>query len=182
MEIVVSTAVFAVVVSAMLVMFNNILSINRRVQATRQVSQGTRNFTEMVAREIRNGRIDYDSDNSNCNANNYAYDTNQSLAIINKNGERLCFYISGNNLVVTKGANSENVNPPKFYVKNSSFRFIVRPKNNPNPGGFGTNPGIQPMVSIFGEFYYQANSGENPLVIPYQTSISTDVYDIPNAN
>lgn len=184
MEIVVSTAIFAVVVSAMLVLFTNTLNINRRVQATRQVSQGTRNFTEMVAREIRNGRVDYASDNANCNSSKYTFDDNQSLAIINKAGERLCFYISASDssLMVSKGAVTEKVNPPHFYIKPSTFHFIIRPKTDPSPGSSGTNPGIQPFVTILAEFYYQGNAGENPLLIPYQTSISTDIYDIPAAN
>jgi prepilin-type N-terminal cleavage/methylation domain-containing protein len=184
MEILVATAIFTVVVSAMLVLFNNTLQINRRVQSLRQVSQGTRNFTEMISREIRNGRIDYASANRNCDSANYTNPENQSLAIINKAGERICFYLqqSDESLYISKdGATDsivEKINPPNFLVLHKRFRFIVLPQTDPNPGGTQF-PGIQPMVTILATFSYQPPSGETAVEIPFQTTISTDIYDIP---
>src|SRR6476660_3667458 len=90
-EILVSTAIFVVVVAAMLSLFNYTLKINRRVKSLREVAQGTRTFTETLTREIRNGRIDYSSWTDNCTASNYASADNQSLAILTRSGDRLCF-------------------------------------------------------------------------------------------
>lgn len=186
-EIIVSTAIFTVVVAALLTLFNSTLSINRRVQAQRQVSQGTRNFTEMIAREIRNGRIDYASENSNCDRNNYKNEDNQSIALINKEGERLCFYLDASEraLYVSNDSNEsyapEKINPPYFFINPSTFRFIVRPTVDPDQGPGNSNPGIQPFVTILAEFTFQQSHGQSLVVIPYQTSISTDVYDIPPA-
>src|SRR4051812_29104263 len=93
-EILVSTAIFVVVVSSMLTLFNYALQINRRVQALREVVQGTRAFTETVTREVRNGRIDYSSWTSECSALNYLpFGSRQSLAILTRNGDKLCFYL-----------------------------------------------------------------------------------------
>lgn len=182
MEIVVATAVFAVVVSAMLALFVNTLQINRRVQGARQVSQGSRNFTEIVAREIRNGRIDYSSDNPKC-VQDYSSNSNQTLAIISRTGERLCFYLEGELLYLSKVSASsyitELVNPPKFFVDQNTFRFIVRPKTDPEVTVGANKPGVQPFVTILAKFTYRGSAGETPITIPYQTSISTDVYDIP---
>ena len=184
MEILVATAIFTVVVSAMLVLFNNTLQINRKVQSLRQVSQGTRNFTEMISREIRNGRIDYASTNGYCDIRKYSDSDNQSLAIINKAGERICFYLDQNDqsLYIAKygdtGTVVEKINPPNFLVLHKRFRIIVRPQTDPNPGGTQF-PGIQPMVTILATFSYQPPSGEVAAEIPFQTTISTDIYDIP---
>lgn len=185
MEIVVATAVFAVVVSSMLVLFTNTLKINRRVQGARQVSQGSRNFTEIIAREIRNGRIDYFSEDTNC-VQDYSSEKNQNLALINKAGERLCFFLKEETLYLSKvSATSyitEKVNPPNFFVDQNTFRFIVKPATDPDATAGGSKPGIQPLVTIVAKFTYRGANGETPVSIPYQTSISTDVYDIPNAD
>ncbi|HYV33354.1 MAG TPA: LamG-like jellyroll fold domain-containing protein, partial [Candidatus Limnocylindria bacterium] len=58
-EILVSTVIFTVVVVAMLSLFNYVLKINRRSEALRQASQGSRDFIEFLVKEIRNGQIDY---------------------------------------------------------------------------------------------------------------------------
>jgi prepilin-type N-terminal cleavage/methylation domain-containing protein len=59
MEIVVSTTIFAVVLTMTLAIFNYALKINRRTEALRQTTQGMRNFTEFLVKEIRNGKIEY---------------------------------------------------------------------------------------------------------------------------
>jgi prepilin-type N-terminal cleavage/methylation domain-containing protein len=59
MEIVVSTTIFAIVAAAMMSLFNYVLKINRRSEALRQSAQGLRNFVEILAKDIRNGQIDY---------------------------------------------------------------------------------------------------------------------------
>jgi prepilin-type N-terminal cleavage/methylation domain-containing protein len=58
-EIIVSTAIFVIVVGALLSLFNYSLKINRRTEALRQASQGMRNLVEFLTKEIRNGQIDY---------------------------------------------------------------------------------------------------------------------------
>ena len=81
MEIIVATVIFAIVVTAVLALFNYVLRINSRVQATRQVSQGARTFTEILSREIRNGRISYNTTGS-CNpAASYSSTTNRQLSL-----------------------------------------------------------------------------------------------------
>lgn len=59
MEIMVSTVVFTVVFVSLLALFNNVLKINRRAEALRQASQGSRDFIEFIVKEIRNGQIDF---------------------------------------------------------------------------------------------------------------------------
>lgn len=184
-EIIVSTAIFVTVVSAMLVLFNYTLQINRRVQALREVVQGTRNFTETITREIRNGRIDYSSWTPECDATNYTQTVNQSLAILTKSGDKLCFYFDGNDQLSIKkqtptGETFATIfNSTKFGVTKSIFSFTVRPMTDPNQLDPNTKqyPQIQPFVIISARF--TLNDGSNkPTTIDYQTTISTDAYDI----
>lgn len=185
-EVLVSTAIFVTVVSAMLAMFNYTLQINRRVQALREVVQGTRTFAETITREIRNGRIDYSSWTNECKAENYQDKKNQTLAIVSKSGEKLCFYFDGNGQMFLKKRTAAGdvtapiFNSEKFSILQPTFSFIVMPKTNPDErtdpetGGY---PSIQPFVTIAGEF--SLNDGKTtPTTIQYQTTISTDVYDI----
>lgn len=180
-EIVVATTVFAIVVTSILALFNFVLKINRQVQATRQVAQGSRNFTEVLSREIRNGQIDYNS--NQCDSSSYPKDDNQQLGIVSFNGDKLCFYLDAQTGLLYLERNSgsqfttEVVNPPNFTIDPSTFRFIVRPTTDP----WGvSNQGVQPMVTVLAQFEV-FKGGADETIIPYQTTISTDVYDIPPA-
>lgn len=182
MEVLVSTTIFVTVFTAMLAMFNYTLQINRRVQALREVVQGTRTFAETLTREIRNGRIDYSSTFSECNVANYASSSNQSLGIVTKAGDKLCFFFNGPVFYLRKqSASSGDTYSPvfdssKFTINSSTFRFNVRPVTDPNPAS-APYPQIQPFVTIIGQFSVNSNP-TNPSTINYQTTISTDVYDI----
>lgn len=185
-EVLVSTAIFVTVVSAMLVMFNYTLQINRRVQALREVTQGTRTFAETIAREIRNGRIDYSTWTTECDARKYTESVNRSLAIISKSGDKLCFYFDNNSKMYLKKRTAAGettapiFNSDKFSVVYSTFSFIVMPKTNPNEKSdpnTGDFPLIQPYVTITAEFSLD-DGNSTPTSIKYQTTISSDVYDI----
>lgn len=189
-EIIVATAIFVTVITVILALFNYVLQINRRVQAIRQVAQGSRAFTEILSREIRNGRIDYSQTTGNCNASNYTNFVNQSLAIITADGTQSCIYLvdgasqgyPGYGYLYIERRNQggvvsqELVNPPNFSIDPTTFRFMVRPTTNP----FATPaPGVQPTVSIMAQFIIFPGQPDEQ-IIPYQTSISSDVYNIPS--
>ncbi len=181
MEIIVATVIFAIVISAVLSLFNYVLRINSKVQATRLVSQGSRIFTEVLSREIRNGRISYDSVGS-CNpAANYASTTNQQLSITTFNGDKLCFYLNPSDeklymeRINSSGTITDTINPARFTIRSNSFRFVVKPSVDP----LVSNQGIQPMVTIMAEFVVNKN-GRDQVVVPFQTTISSDVYDLPS--
>ncbi len=181
-EIIIATAIFTIVVGSVLALFNSVLHINRRVQATRQITQATRNFTEVLSREIRNGRIDYPTDDS-CPYLDYTDINNHSLAITSYTGERICFYMNPSvyydNFILKRISASgtvteEKINPSNIWMDRNMVHFIVRPTYNPSAGS-----SIQPMVTILASF--KINEGTDyEKVIDYQTTISTDVYDIPH--
>src|SRR5438105_3226321 len=59
MEIMVASVIFAIVAASLLAIFNYVLKINRKTEALRQASQGMRDLVEFMAKEIRNGQVDY---------------------------------------------------------------------------------------------------------------------------
>lgn len=63
-EVVVAVAIFSFVVTAMMVLLNYTLRINRKTEAVRQTAQSIRNFVEFITKEMRNGQIDYSTDST----------------------------------------------------------------------------------------------------------------------
>jgi type II secretory pathway pseudopilin PulG len=193
MEIVVATSIFATSLILILVLFTYTLKINRRVEAVRQVSQATRNFTEYLVREIRNSTIDYTGAiDSNCPASyNLNGVTANYLALLNRSGDRECFYfvqdgvgsLTGNlwlkKVPAVGTATLEQVNPTGVKLERAKFAFYVRPTTNPKPSS-GTPPGVQPMVTLLMNLTVTLNGVDQPAVIPYQTTVSSDNYNIPH--
>lgn len=175
-EIVVSTTIFATVLTMILVLFNYTLQINRKTEHLRQALQGSRNFMESLVKEIRNGKVDYSSSPLGGCSSTYSNGANNFVGITNIDQERECFYISGTNLMLTKATIPAQVlNPPNFTV--TTLKFYVRPTTDPYAGS--PPPRVQPFVTIVAQFQVQLGPGDTPLTIPYQTTVSTDVYDIP---
>jgi hypothetical protein len=91
-------------------------------------------------------------------------------------------------LLVTKetvtGANSVQViNPPNVTI--SYLRFYIRPEHTPyfdrDASISNLLPEQQPMVTMLIRFVLALPSGEK-VTIPYQTTVTTDDYGIPNYN
>lgn len=181
MEIIVATAIFVTVVSSILVLLNYVLQINRKVQAVRQLTQGSRNFTELISREIRNGRIDYSIADGHCSSKNYNSNNNKGLAILSPSGERSCLYLEEQTGILfiqrltSPPSEPVAINPGGIYIEPESFRFIIRPTVSYE----SQNHGVQPLVTILAKFYVFKDMPDEQ-VIPYQTTISSDVYDIPH--
>ncbi len=188
-EIIVSTTIFAVVLSMMLTLFNYTLKINRRAESLRQATQGARNFTEFVIKEIRNGRIDYGPPPAglapigpHCSTSYSNNDTGDTaLGLVNIDNDQECIYLSGSNLMLakrvgTKDFDAQRLNPPGVDIL--SLKFYVRPATNAYDTT--TPPRIQPFVTMLVKFQVQLAAADAPVVIPYQTTISTDFYDLPH--
>ncbi len=218
MEILVATTLFAFTSVALTTLFNYTLKINRRAEALRQSTQDTLNFVELIAKEIRNGQMDYgvsdpggisvESQNSVCplpsnapsvGGSSYTVPDNR-LGIVDINGDRWCFYLgdpsgsyvgqstyTGQTVALVKmvGGTQEPVqiiNPPNETI--SYLAFFVQPICDPyvlNCSDYGNvAPKIQPVVTILATFTVKLPTGET-VSIPYQTTVSTDRYDVPNS-
>lgn len=208
MEVMVSVTIFAFAITLMMSLFNYTLKIYRRVEAQRQVSQAVRTTMEFIVKEVRNGRVDYGISNgltidtpidpTNCpapaslSANTYSTSaaTVGHLALVNVEGERECIYwqhdpdptqqdaANNNNLWLKKegAAAAAQLNAPN--VKLKDLRFYVKPLHDP----YTDSPSLsekEPSVTIVAQVSVLLSTGERRTV-PYQTSVSTYIYDIPS--
>ncbi len=228
-EIMVAAIIFAIFISSTLALFNYVLKINRRSEALRQASQGMRNFTEFLVKEIRNGQIDYYVTNGQTYSNYINGDSGSpcgpqrtpgdsvgvgdrptykaqenKLGIITTDNLQECFYYtdqSGSNYVgdsiftapagqnfklaiiktgVTNPATGRNqpqiLTPENMRVDN--LMFLIRPVKDPYTpvGGYSK---AQPSVTLIVKFVVSLPTGEQ-VPIYYQTTISSNKYDIPN--
>lgn len=184
MEIIVATTLFAIVMTMSMVLFTYTLKINRRVQALREAVQGSRNFVEGLVRDIRNGTVDYSGtiDPTNC-PGTYNSAGGTYLAIVTLAGDKECFYYPQNQSNPQLYVNKNGV-VEQFYgdsgFKLINVMFYVRPATNPFTQVSGFFPGIQPSVTMVLGFSTQLSPAEAPFLIPYQTTVSTDVYNIPH--
>lgn len=198
MEVVVSVSIFAGTITVMLSLFNTTLQIYRKVEAQRQVAQSVRTSMEFLVKEIRNGQVDYNVRDgltittpvSGCDTkqpavlgDNSYLQTEDRIQLINVDGERECVYLSGTNLLVRKDGQTtaSQLNPPNVAL--NMFKLYIRPRRDPytdSTGGFGT-PLVetQPAVTILAIASVTLPTGE-VRTIPYQTSVTTYLYDIPS--
>jgi prepilin-type N-terminal cleavage/methylation domain-containing protein len=217
MEIVVSTTIFAIVAAAMMSLFNYVLKINRRSEALRQSAQGLRNFVEILAKDIRNGQIDYFVINGttqspvaplgpcaapaiNGNDIDQTYQEKENkVGVMDSEGRESCYYFgdaNGNPLssgtfvapngkgtlvLLRVGSEKQILNPPNGWVE--KFALFIRPLCDPYASSCtdysNTLARIQPMVQMNILFRITLPTGESVPIL-YQTTISTNKYDIPN--
>lgn len=203
MEIMVATSIFAGVLTMMLVLFNYTLRIYRRTEALRQISQTVRSTAEFLAKEIRNGKIDYGikdgqfldtplppwscpsapgSNGVPSGAPTYGSGAGADrVALYNIDGERECIYLDGTNLMLEKQyLTAERLNP--INVKLDMLKFFVRPQKDPYtdlPVATQSLVEVQPMVTILMQMSVTLPTKETKTV-QYQTSVSTNIYNIPN--
>src|SRR4051812_46096945 len=86
-EAVVATSVFAFLVSSIVGVYISAIQIDRKTRAQRAVVQNARYITEFMAKEVRNGKIDYSGANTCTNSATV-------LCLINQAGEAEKFYYS----------------------------------------------------------------------------------------
>jgi prepilin-type N-terminal cleavage/methylation domain-containing protein len=207
MEIVVATAIFAVVVSSMMALLDYTLRLNRRAEALRQSTQGMRNFVEFLVKEIRNGQIDYSVNSSHdgieapigpcpspgtLGSNTYTSASGKTnrLGVINLDGERECFYLgnasgaavavstfTGQKLMLQKESLPAEDLNPQNFTV-EELAFFVQPRRDPYVDDGPGYARVQPFVTMSFKFVVQLPTREK-VELYYQTSVSTAKYDVP---
>src|SRR6266481_7190276 len=162
-ELVVATALFSVVISAILGIYFFTLKINRRTDATRTAAENARFFSEFVTKEIRNGQLDYTGPAVSPCSTGISGGGVSSLAILNIDGDHECIYLSGTNIMFAKMSQGRllaavQLNDSK--VKVAILNFFISPAVNPYASGaqdqpqvtlsasFNVNPDPQDSVTI----------------------------------
>jgi prepilin-type N-terminal cleavage/methylation domain-containing protein len=185
-EILVSTAIFAIVLSALTAAFVYISQLQRRTNAIRAANDNVRYVSDFLSKEIRNGSLLPVSSPSLGPCSDYLATKVQSynwLQIVNVNGDQECFYLgtagSGNN------PGSLSLNGPELWIVKqpagtasalaaqslnlsaaqiTNLTFTVE---NYNP----TNPSLQPFVTIQGTVVSNKDP-QDVVSVPFETSIT----------
>ncbi len=121
-EAVVATAVFAFTIVSILGVYVATTKLDRKSRAERAVSQNGRFIMEFLAKEIRNGTIDYSSYPGG------TVSTTTDLFLENQANELEHLFKSGNDMILNKGS---NVNMNSASVKVTKLDFYIKPVGNP---------------------------------------------------
>jgi hypothetical protein len=138
------------------------------------------NFVEFLVKEVRNGKIDYTSPPVAPQCSSTYASESTSLSLVNSDGERECIYYQrvnnvGQVLVAKQGVAAQNILSTNFDIDPTSFKFFVRPGTDPYTAPY---PKVQPFVMMTMIFKVVLPTKEM-VTIPYQTTVSTEVYDVP---
>src|SRR6185295_11973130 len=125
-EAVVATAVFAFVISSILGVYISTLQLDRKTRAERAVINNGSFIMQFLAKEVRNGSINYAS---------YAgpiATPAPDLYVVNQGNELERFYLSGTNIMLSKpsvSATPSNLNADD--VKVTNLKFLISPASDP---------------------------------------------------
>lgn len=133
-EAVVAAGVFAFVIASSIGVYLATIRLDARTRAERAVQQNARFIMDYLAKEIRNGSIDYLGTNDS-----------DTLSLINQLNQQLIFDRSGNNLILTKsGIGSTNLNSSDVNVT----RFSVYLDPDADPFFIANDVHVQPHVTV----------------------------------
>ena len=190
MESLVATALFTVVVSAIVTIYISTVRIQRRANAIRIASENARYISEFMSKEIRNGNFDYYGPRAGSCAAPGSLSPDYQIPIVNVDNERICFYLgdnngaisaSGKNLWIARGSLAQNQRLNGDNVTVESFRVYLTPSQNPYcndpPGCSEVGSTIQPRVTFVASIKASPDP-QNSITIPLQTTISIPAYDI----
>lgn len=185
-EILVSTAIFTIVLSALTAAFVYISQLQRRTNAIRAANDNVRYVSDFLSKEIRNGSLLPISSSSLNPCASYVATNVQShnwLQIINVNGDQECFYLGAAGSGGNPGSVSSN-GPELWIVKQpagaasalatqslnlsaAQITNITFTVENYNP----TNPSLQPFVTIQGTVVSNKDP-QDVVSVPFETSIT----------
>ena len=144
-EALVATALFAFVVTSVLGVYMATLRLDARTRSQRAVAQNARYIMEFLAKEIRNGNIDY----SLYTGSDIGTDERDRLHIINQAGESETFALSGSNcttnvcnITLTKNGGTTNLNSSGVRVSRLEFRT----EPDEDPFVLSNDEHVQPYV------------------------------------
>jgi Tfp pilus assembly protein PilW len=139
-EAVVATSLFAFVISSIIGVYLATLQLDRKTRAQRAVIQNGRYIMEFLAKEIRNGDINYAA-----YSGGDAASTTTDLYLTNQAGDDEAFRLNNTDLFLVKSAGSTALNSPSVSVTKVSF--LLSPRFDPFTPAKTTNQ--QPIVTVF---------------------------------
>ena len=166
-EAVVATAVFAFVVSSVIGVYLSTFRLDRKTRAQRAVTQNARFILEYLAKEVRNGTINYPSYPSGI------VPSNPDLYVENQANELEKFFLNNQNMQLTKNGSTTNLNSSG--VKVTNLKFYISPTGDPYTVAKTYNQ--QPRVTVVMELTsnYGTKAGET-VKLNFQDTFTVRVY------
>lgn len=147
-EAIVSVAVFAMTLTAVVGSFLAVLRIDQKGRAARTVEQNARFISEYLTREIRNGYINYGTSPLNYSGSSVPQSVASDLRLINNAGEHTRVYLSNGVLYLEKnGIGTTNLSGQDVTISN--LGFYIYPAQDPyNGGGTAVHPRVTFVFTI----------------------------------
>ncbi len=165
-EAVVATSVFAFVIVSILGVYLSALQLDKKTRSQRAATQNARFIAEFLAKEIRNGTIDYSSYPD--------INSTTNLYLVNQAGASEHFWLNGTDLQLTNSSGGPtNLNSSS--IKVTKLAFYLSPKPNPYTSAKLSNE--HPRVTMILEL--SANYGDRAIdraVINLETTFTTRNY------
>jgi type II secretory pathway pseudopilin PulG len=150
-EAVVATSVFAFVVTSILGVYISTIQLDRKTRAQRAVAQNARFITEFLAKEVRNGSINYASYPGGTVAGT------GDLYLQNQANEIEHLFLNGTNLVLNK--NGANTNMNSSAVKVTNLKYYIQPIGDPYTADktYNEQPRVTFVLELTSNYGTQAN-------------------------
>ncbi len=169
MEAVVATAIFAFVISSVIGVYLSTFQLDKKTRAQRAVTQNARFILEYLAKEVRNGTINYSSYGGAVPA-----PSTTNLYLMNQFNELERFYLDTTNVLLSKdGGAATNLNTSA--VKVTKLKFMISPVGDPYTPAKTYNE--QPHVTVILELTSNYGTRPNDIVkLNFQDTYATRSY------
>jgi Tfp pilus assembly protein PilW len=154
MELIVSLALFSIVLIVVLGLFSMGITAQRKVLALQGVQENARFILEFMAKEIRMGTVS-------------AYDSSR-LIIVRPDGENVTYAFAENDIIRASNTSNGPINSENTIVTGGFYVY-----------GVGAADGLQPKVTISLSVRGSGTKIEEQARIDLQTTLSQRILDIP---
>jgi prepilin-type N-terminal cleavage/methylation domain-containing protein len=195
-EMLVSTAIFIIVVSALSSAIIYVTKLQRRTNALRTANDNVRYFSDFFSKEIRNSTPNYDNSAAvltGCStySNSYGTTTQHWIQIKNVSGDEECIFLSANGtsanatgpyIWITKEVSGTTtpLAPQQLNIGSAQVTSLVFTIAHPGSYANGANADDQqPYVLIQGTVS-STKDPQNIVTVPFETSISIPMYALPS--
>lgn len=182
LEMLVVSAIFVMAMTSMVSIFVQTNRAQKRLANSEKLQADTRYVVELIAREVRTNRIDYDFYNGEADRDltdqELIYlalrdvDDQQIIFKFEGNKMKICRYVS--ELINCGNGSYYNITPDDISV--ISMKFFVTPITDPFVIFAADRPDNQPLVTIALTTQSLTKDLDNSKMIRYQTAISSRYY------
>ncbi len=171
MEMLVSVAIFSVLILIALSIFQYVVKGQRNAIATQSVQESMRFALEMISKELRSAIKSNDvCDGGTTFTNNKVYNTiiaNDALYFKNKYGECVHYYLSGGQLMIDREGTALAITPDEVVI--SALRFSI------TDNVVNDFHSLQPTVTL--RLHSEMANGHDKTPMDLQTTISSRYYE-----